>query len=529
MKKQMRKIFTLWLPILLMIGSWNWAWGQVTPSITATYGENVNVDSDTKIYIQSLTTNTPTSTADYRINLDCLWNGNLDEDNWWAAANAGAVTFQVKPSSYAVINKIFIRRGGKAIEQPSSITLTYKDPYDGTEETQTITGLTRSDNNDVATNQDLLLTLTNPIVCSPYINITLTPEAGNTIALNEIMLYGEEIKIAHRTTKWWDFREQQYTQNKKQDRFDEETEWFFYENSSVAKNLKMQPAHHYTDTIYMRKGGTHTLILPDKHSTQDAYASINNKSYRRWYNYRTDGDCSDLLKPIDGDPATYKIENGYLNLPYLEKNNDKIPYKMEFTYPDDEENSYIIACDVSNYLDLEFPNEEEEEGMILKEPTLSHRVLFYIKAIPDNMETDYYHETYDISFPFTRISDHTLDLVALSKNASAYAFSNDDNSGLTVKITGENTAGIKLAKPYGYTGNWFTINDNGTTATLSGDHRIISFAYPNTRTDDTQYVGPQEDDGETDNYTATIEVTKTVGTAEYKIATYNLTFKNSGV
>ena len=519
------------LSLLLLVGMAGTAWGQETGEITATYGSEVNVENDNKIKIQALTTNSQISNnaeTDSRINLDCLWNDNLNDGNWWAAANVGAVTFQVKPSSYAVINKIFIRRGGKEIEQPSSITLTYKDPYDGTEETQTITGLTRSDNNGAATNQDLLLTLTNPIVCSPYINITLTPEAGNTIALNEIMLYGEEIKIAHRTTKWWNFRKQ-YTQNKKQDRFDEETEWFTYKNSSVAENLKMQPAHHYTDTIYMRKGETHTLILPDKHSTQDAYASINNKSYRRWYNYRTDGDCSDLLKPIDGDPATYKIENGYLNLPYLEKNNDKIPYKMEFTYPEDGEDSYIIACDVSNYLDLEFPNEEEEEGMILKEPTLSHRVLFYIKAIPSNMETDYYHETYDISFPFTRISDHTLDLVALSKNASAYAFSNDDNSVLTVKITGENTARIKLAKPYGYTGNWFTINDNGTTATLSGDHRIISFAYPNTRTDDTQYVGPQEDDGETDNYTATIEVTKTVRTAEYKIATYNLTFKRNTV
>ncbi len=520
---------------LLLVGMAGTAWGQVT-SIGATYGDNVDVTDATRIIIQSLATNTPTKEGDSRITLDCLWKGELDDSEysgqWWATSQAGEVTFTIKPSSYAVIDKIFIRRGGSESEQPVGITVTYINK--GEKKVQTISNLTRTDNSNNLQNpipQDLLLTLEDPIVCSPYIDITLTPQntTSDCIALNKIMLYGEEIKIAHRTTKWWDFREQ-YTQNKKQDRFDEETEWFTSTNSSVAKNLEMQPAHHYTDTIYMRKGETHTLILPDKHSTQDAYASINNKSYRRWYNYRTDGDCSDLLKPIDGDPATYKIENGYLNLPYLEKNNDKIPYKMEFTYPDDGEDSYIIACDVSNYLDLEFPNEEEEEGMILKEPTLSHRVLFYIKAIPGNMETDYYHESYDISFPFTRISDHTLDLVALSKNASAYAFSNDDNSGLTVKITGENTARIKLAKPYGYkdSDGWFTVNSDGS-ATISGNHRIISFEYPNKRDDGTQYVGPQEDNSETDNYTATIEVTKTVGAAEYKIATYNLTFKRNTV
>ena len=124
-------------------------------------------------------------------------------------------------------------------------------------------------------------------------------------------------------------------------------------------------------------------------------------------------------------------------------------------------------------------------------------------------------------------------MVALSKDADAYAFlnENDTDAGkLTVKITGENKAGISLDRPYGYkdTDGWFTINDDGT-ATLSGNHRIISFAYPNKRNDDTQYVGPENDDGKTDNYTATIEVTKTVGKTIYNIATYNLTFKRNTV
>ena len=523
------KLYKLIVPLLFLAGSIGVAWGQEENPGKVKYGGEATVnDSETEIKIQSLTTTTETQSGN-NINLECLWKYD-NEYQWWAADEFGAVTFDIKPASYANIDKIFIQRGSKQEEQPVKVTFTYTDigNVNVTKEFTVKRGEQIEAGSSIEDN--MLLILDTPIKGASKLSIILTPQnpTSDKIALNKIRFYGKEFEISHKTTKWKNMRSS-YSQDGKKDTFDDETDWFISTNSSVAEDRKMQPAHHYTDTIYMQKGDTHTLILPDKHSTQDAYASINNKSYRRWYNYRTDGDCSDLLKPIAEDPATYKIENGYLNLPYLEKNNDKIPYKMEFTYPENGEDSYIIACDVSNYLDLEFPNEEEEEGMILKEPTLSHRVLFYIKAIPDNMETDYYHETYDISFPFTRISNHTLDLVALSKNASAYAFSSDDNSGLTVKITGENTARIKLAKPYGYTGNWFTINDDGTTATLSGDHRIISFAYPNKRADDTQYVGPQTDDGETDNYTATIEVTKTVGTEKYKIATYNLTFKRNTV
>lgn len=534
MKRQhIYKQIALSLLLLVCATGNNLAWGQEENPGEVKYGRQATVnDSETEIKIQSLTTTTETQSGN-NINLECLWKYD-NEYQWWAADEFGAVTFDIKPASYANIDKIFIQRGSKQEEQPVKVTFTYTD-IENVNVTKEFT-VKRGEQIEAGSSieDNMLLILDTPIKGASKLSIILTPQnpTSDKIALNKIRFYGKEFEISHKTTKW-KYMRSSYFQDGKKDTFDDETDWFISTNSSVAEDRKMQPAHHYTDTIYMQKGDTHTLILPDKHSTQDTYEGINNKSYRRWYNYLTDGDCSNLLTPIEGDPATYKIENGYLNLPYLENNaGEKAPYKMTFTYPNTGNESYIIACDVSNYLDLDF-KEEANGKTILEEPTLSHRILYYIKAIPDDMDEDYYHEEYNISFPFTRISNHTLDMVALSKDADAYAFlnENDTDAGkLTVKITGENKAGISLAKPYGYkdTDGWFTINDDGT-ATLSGNHRIISFAYPNKRNDDTQYVGPKNDDGKIDNYTATIEVTKTVGKTIYNIATYNLTFKRNTV
>lgn len=525
------KLYKLIVPLLFLAGSIGVAWGQETVNPgEVKYGTDATVNDETEIKIQSLTTTTATQSGN-NINLECLWKYD-DEYQWWAADEFGAVTFNIKPASYAVIDKIFIQRGSKQEEQPVKVKFTYKNIKNETVEEEFLVEREKKTEAGSSIDDNMLLILETPIKGASTISITLTPANTTTdkIALNKIRFYGKEFEISHKTTKWKGMRS--YPQDGKKDTFDDETEWFTSSNSSVAGNLQMQPAHHYTDTIYMRKGGRHTLILPDKHSTQDTYEGINNKSYRRWYNYLTDGDCSDLLTPIEGDPATYKIENGYLNLPYLEKTNNstQISYRMEFKYPENStEDSYIIACDVSNYLDLEL--KKEDESYTLTEPTLSHRILYYIKAIPDNnMDVDYYHEEYNISFPFTRISNHTLDMVALSKDADAYAFLGENDKGLTVTIR-ENTAKIKLAKPYGYkdADGWFNVNSDGSAATISGNHRIISFAYPNTREDGTQYVGESSYDGTTDNLTATIEVTKEINGTTYHIATYNLTFKRNTV
>lgn len=62
--------------------------------------------------------------------------------------------------------------------------------------------------------------------------------------------------------------------------------------------------------------------------------------------------------------------------------------------------------------------------------------------------TGKYLEEYDISFPFTRISNNTKELVALSKDARSYAIPDAaidyDNDVLNVKLV-DNGSGITLA------------------------------------------------------------------------------------
>lgn len=115
-----------------------------------------------------------------------------------------------------------------------------------------------------------------------------------------------------------------------------------------------------------------------------------------------------------------------------------------------------------------------------------------------------YLEEYDISFPYTRVSDNTKELVALSKDAWSYAIpgvSKDaDSDTLNISLQ-DNGSGITLA-----------------TKELTGMTRIIQFNYPNkNNTDKTQYVNA-------DNSKATIYVTKTVGGTTYNLARFNLTF-----
>lgn len=227
---------------------------------------------------------------------------------------------------------------------------------------------------------------------------------------------------------------------------------------------------------------------------------------------------------------------------------------MKFYVPTDEEfiawfgetaaqtfdnNYYLVGCDVSGYTDFtksysdasgssSFYPSNQSDGLTY-EPTLTHRIIYYIIAVDgrDTGEgatvtwqngmgrlkntayqggttTGKYLEEYDISFPFTRISNNTKELVALSKDARSYAIPDaaidDDNDVLDVKLV-DNGSGITLA-----------------TTSLNGTSRIIQFNYPNPNySDGTEYVNAN-------NSTATIYVTKTVSGTTYNIAKYNLTF-----
>lgn len=377
--------------------------------------------------------------------------------------------------------------------------------------------------------------------------------AQNVVAQVKGDKYNEtnaSVTITHKAAKWFDLRSGISDAAKAMDTFDDDTKMFTLQDGKT----EVQAAHTYMDTIYVHKGTSVSLEIPDK---LGANTSI--KSYQRWHSFRTDGtfrtmnteanEVWDLLTPaVSG--TFFRYANGYVGYP-----KGANMYKVNFYVPTDEEfkawfgedaakkydnNFYLVACDVSSYTDYtkNFDRESSSESSFNKpqsdgntyEPTLTHRVLFYIVTV-DNRDTDHptvtwqegmgrlndsayqggtldegkkYLEEYDISFPYTRVSDNTKELVALSKDAWSYAIpgvSKDaDSDTLNISLQ-DNGSGITLA-----------------TKELTGMTRIIQFNYPNkNNTDKTQYVNA-------DNSKATIYVTKTVGGTTYNLARFNLTF-----
>lgn len=355
------------------------------------------------------------------------------------------------------------------------------------------------------------------------------------------------VTITHKAAKWFDLRSGISDAAKTMDTFDDETKMFTLQDETT----EVQAAHTYLDTIYVHKGTSVSLEIPDKLSAQ-----IRVESYQRWHSFRTDGtfrtqnteddEVWDLLTPSDAN-TYYRYANGYVGKP-----KGANLYKVNFYVPTDEEfnvwfgstssvqpdnNYYLVACDVSAYTDYTKSFSEssssssfgpsKEDGKTY-EPTLTHRVIFYIVTVDgrdtDATETwkhgmgrlnseDYqggtleegkkYLEEYDISFPFTRVSNHTLELVVLSKDAWSYAI-----PGVS-KDADKDTLNISLIDA----GSGITL----ATTKLTGMNRIIQFNYPQNNTDGTQHV-------KDNNSKATIYVTKTVGGTTYNIARFNLTF-----
>lgn len=376
--------------------------------------------------------------------------------------------------------------------------------------------------------------------------------AQNVVAQVKGDKYNEtnaSVTITHKAAKWFDLRSGISDAAKAMDTFDDDTKMFTLQDGKT----EVQAAHTYMDTIYVHKGTSVSLEIPDKLGTNTSI-----KSYQRWHSFRTDGtfrtmnteanEVWDLLTPaVSG--TFFRYANGYVGYP-----KGANMYKVNFYVPTDEEfkawfgedaakkydnNFYLVACDVSSYTDYtkNFDRESSSESSFNKpqsdgntyEPTLTHRVLFYIVTV-DNRDTNptvtwqegmgrlndsayqggtldegkKYLEEYDISFPYTRVSDNTKELVALSKDAWSYAIpgvSKDaDSDTLNISLQ-DNGSGITLA-----------------TKELTGMTRIIQFNYPNkNNTDKTQYVNA-------DNSKATIYVTKTVGGTTYNLARFNLTF-----
>lgn len=472
--------------------------------------------------------------------------GNAFDGNtgtWWASSRAGTINVDIDFNAYRTIRAFHFLSGGNTQEREDELHV-YSSTNGYT------WNLVESFAGDRTVQQhDYCL---KNAINTRYLRLQLVPGRSDyELAMNEITLYSDvvdysNVTIHHKAAKWFDLRSNISEAAKNMDTFNDETAWYSGPKGDI------QASHVYMDTIYVHKGTSVTLAVPDRLSNSSVV------SYQRWYSYRTDGtfrtqntgsdEVWDLLTPAGTTPC--RFANGYVGKPLTTSD----VMDMKFYVPTDEEfkawfgetaaqtfdnNYYLVGCDVSGYTDFtksysdasgssSFYPSNQSDGLTY-EPTLTHRIIYYIMAVDgrDTGEgatvtwqngmgrlkntayqggttTGKYLEEYDISFPFTRISNNTKELVALSKDARSYAIPDaaidDDNDVLDVKLV-DNGSGITLA-----------------TTSLSGTSRIIQFNYPNPNySDGTEYVNAN-------NSTATIYVTKTVSGTTYNIAKYNLTF-----
>lgn len=397
--------------------------------------------------------------------------------------------------------------------------------------------------------------------------ITLYDNESKVISVRDVLNINnlENASIQHKSAKWFDLKAHFNLSPSVLGSFSYDEPRF---DAIMSNGQKIQATHTYIDTIYMHKGEKITLALPTK--SKAGYASASSaQTYQRWYSYRTDGTFEtnhktstsgktvyDLLTPNTGNPSggvpAYRFENGYVGRPM-----GAILQAMDFYYPTDQEfkdwfpntkvdnNWFVVACDVSGYTDFsEHFESKGSTGQSLQsltkefndsawfEPTLSVRVIFYIVGVDERPESDSeswknghgrleqtefqtsgdnakYLEEYDITFPNKHLSNHTNELVSISKDARSYAIpdAKEDINTLNLKIESK--------APDGTSGLLSLSKDR-----LTGTDRVIQFYRDG-------YSGkPWE---VPDGTTATITVRKTVGRITYNIARFNLTFSAASV
>lgn len=503
------------------------------------------IDENSKVstYGADITAKTlkESNASGYYNGISYAFDGNTG--TWWASSRAGTINVDIDFYAYRTIRAFHFLSGGNTQEREDELHVySSKNGYTW-DFVESFAGDRTVQQHDYC--------LKNAIN-TRYLRLQIVPGRSDyALAMNEITLYSDvvdysNVTIHHKAAKWFDLRSNISEAAKNMDTFNDETAWYSGPKGDI------QASHVYMDTIYVHKGTSVTLAVPDRLSNSSVV------SYQRWYSYRTDGtfrtqntgsdEVWDLLTPAGTTPC--RFANGYVGKPLTTSD----VMDMKFYVPTDEEfkawfgetaaqtfdnNYYHVGCDVSGYTDFtksysdasgssSFYPSNQSDGLTY-EPTLTHRIIYYIIAVDgrDTGEgatvtwqngmgrlkntayqggttTGKYLEEYDISFPFTRISNNTKELVALSKDARSYAIPDaaidDDNDVLDVKLV-DNGSGITLA-----------------TTSLNGTSRIIQFNYPNPNySDGTEYVNAN-------NSTATIYVTKTVSGTTYNIAKYNLTF-----
>ena len=525
------------------------------------------------------------------------------EKTWWDAASAGPKTITIELETNQRLASVNYYGGGNGTNvdlRPSEVQVYYSSDGYEWNPVQTFSNIDRKV-------RDRTLTITeNNRVSAKFYRLVLVPgfkDDGSyqTLAMNEITLYsqgGGEIDvpspdeetignladktIIHKHPKWFELRNGISTPAKNMDTFNDDIPTFGppEDKDMVTWTGTIQAAHTYIDTIYMHPGKSVTLTLPDKLN------DVSVRGYQRWYSFRTDGtyrtkntgadEVWDLLTPKQG--TSYRFANGYVSKPVDASANGT--YQMEFYFPTSTEfsqwfdnsssfdgNWFVVACDVSGYNDYtaKFTDASSESDFLetYYEPTLTHRVLYYIASVDGrtgdkwenghgrlsdsdyqgggNAEGKKYLEEYEISFPYTRLSNTVVpttgamttaspEQVALSKDARAYAIPDlpsnvSDTDELTVTLIDgngngdEEKSGIELIEASTYRVNNNSYRNYGSVEylTISGENRVIQFAYPTTNDNGTQSVL-------NNNSTATILVTKTVDGTTYNIARFKLNF-----
>lgn len=527
------------------------AWGQVT-------GDKYRIKLNPDVANIKARTEDNQPAGDYENEgktyyINAAFDGDIN--TWWMSSQSGKnINIYIPFTSIQTIQSLHFLRAGRESRRekivevyklPSAGTINWDDPINANWEL-----VATFDNTANLNSRDYDYYLKNPIE-TQYLRLRLVNQ-GDTepLVVNEITIYDSSNKyssqrINHKPAKWHNLREGGNTNESTGDTFSEKEEMFDLKDNPliVASNLDpIQATHTMIDTIYMHKGTSITLTLPDYLNS-----NFSIKSYQRWYSFRTGKTFEtryhednpekvwDLLTPTDLGDDVYRLENGYVENP-LKAGNPA--YKMDFYFPTDDQfkewfnideeipgidnNWYVVACDVSTYKD--YTSDETK----LEEPTLSHRILYYICAVENennwypkalknqqSSSSDTYLEEYEITMPATRIPNHTNELVALSKDARSYVLPDGTvNSGsLTVTIEeNTNTAGISL-----------TSSATSTTASnsvnLTGSNRCIFFRYPSDGgNNDGTYSVTQPDDGSIP--TATI----LVKSGNYRIARYKLKF-----
>lgn len=141
------------------------------------------------------------------------------------------------------------------------------------------------------------------------------------------------VTITHKAAKWFNLRSGISDAAKAMDTFDDDTKMFTLQDGTT----EVQAAHTYLDTIYVHKGTSVSLEIPDKLKSSNFSIS----SYQRWHSFRTDAtfrtmnteanEVWDLLTPaVSG--TFYRYANGYVGYP---KGSNM--YKVNFYVPTDEE------------------------------------------------------------------------------------------------------------------------------------------------------------------------------------------------